>query len=243
VSSHRRRSNRTANRASGMSPRWGRSVARILVALWLLSLVPVLLWRYFDPPFTLLMLQRWLEAPQGSVLLHRWVDLEAVSPQLLLAVVAAEDQKFPWHNGFDLDSIAQAIEDARNGERLRGASTLSQQTAKNVFLWPGRSWLRKGLEAYYTVLIELFWGKRRILEVYVNLAETGPLTFGVEAASRRWLGTSAARLDAAQAALLAAVLPNPRQRSLTRPDRGVRARRDWILRQMRQLGRAHLDGL
>jgi monofunctional biosynthetic peptidoglycan transglycosylase len=215
----------------------------VLLGVWLASLLPVVLWRFVDPPFTLLMFERWLHAPRGRVLLHRSVPLEAVSPPLRLAVVAGEDQKFPWHHGFDFESIAASIEAAENGARLRGASTLSQQVAKNVFLWPGRSWLRKGLEAYYTVLIELLWGKRRILEVYLNVAELGPLTFGAEAASRRWFGVTAARLDARRAALLAAMLPSPLRRSPRAPDREMRERQHWILQQMRQLGPHHLDGL
>jgi monofunctional biosynthetic peptidoglycan transglycosylase len=203
----------------------------------------VVLWRFADPPLTLLMLQRWMAAPEGERLHHQWVGLEAVSPHFLLAVVAAEDQKFPYHGGFDFESIAQAVEDAQRGKPLRGASTLSQQVAKNVFLWPGRSWLRKGLEAYYTVLIEVLWGKRRILEAYVNLAELGPLTFGAEAASRRWFGVPASRLTRRQAALLAAVLPNPLERSPSAPGETLRWHQRRILKQMDQLGRDYLAAL
>jgi len=230
-------------RRKSKANRLRRLIPRLLLALLLLSLLPVALWRFANPPLTLLMIQRWIEAPTGARLHYRWVDLEEVSPRFLLAVVAAEDQKFPVHFGFDLDSIADAVEDAARGGRLRGASTLSQQVAKNVFLWPGRSWLRKALEAYYTVLIELAWGKRRILEMYVNVAELGPLTFGVGAASRRYLGVEPSRLDEAQAALLAAVLPNPLRRSVNAPDAAERERQAWILAQMRQLGPGYLDGL
>lgn len=230
-------------RRKSKANRLRRLILRLLLALLLLSLLPVALWRFADPPLTLLMLQRWFEAPAGARIHYRWVDLEEVSPGFLLAVVAAEDQKFPAHFGFDLDSIADAVEDAARGGRLRGASTLSQQVAKNVFLWPGRSWLRKALEAYYTVLIELAWGKRRILEMYVNVAELGPLTFGVGAASRRYLGVEPSRLDAAQAALLAAVLPSPLRRSVSAPGAAERERQAWILAQMRQLGPGYLDGL
>jgi len=202
-----------------------------------------MLWRFADPPFTLLMLERRLEAPRGATLRYRWVDLDQVSPNFLLAAVAGEDQRFPHHHGFDLEAINQALEEAAEGGRLRGASTISQQVAKNVFLWPGRSWLRKGLEAYYTLLIELTWGKRRILEMYVNLAELGPLTFGVEAASGYWLGRSARSLDRRQAALLAALLPSPRERSAIHPSPKVRERQAWILGQMRQLGAGYLNDL
>jgi monofunctional biosynthetic peptidoglycan transglycosylase len=216
---------------------------RVLLGLFLLSLAPVVLWRFVDPPATLLMIERRMEAPAHAALRYQWVDLDRVSPSFLLAVVAGEDQTFPFHRGFDFRSIDRALEQASEGRRLRGASTISQQVAKNVFLWPSRSWLRKGLEAYYTVLIELTWGKRRILEMYVNVAELGPLTFGVEAASRYWFGTSAARLDRRQAALLAALLPNPLERSAAKPSPQVRERQDWILGQMRQLGDAYLKGL
>jgi monofunctional biosynthetic peptidoglycan transglycosylase len=216
---------------------------RLLLGLWVVSLVPVLAWRFANPPLTLLMAQRWLAAPAGTRLEHQWVDLETVSRWFPLAVVAAEDQKFPRHLGFDLDSIAGALRDARHGKRLRGASTLTQQVAKNVFLWPGRSWLRKGLEAYYTVLIELLWGKRRILEVYVNLAEMGPYVFGVEAASHHWFGHSAQTLSRERAAILAALLPNPLQRSATAPGPRLRQRQAWVLGQMRQLGSDYLNSV
>jgi monofunctional biosynthetic peptidoglycan transglycosylase len=220
-----------------------RLLRRTLLGLFLASLAPVALWRFVDPPFTLLMLERRLEAPPGAALRYRWVGLDQVSPDFLLAVVAGEDQKFLHHWGFDLEAINQALEQAAEVGRLRGASTISQQVAKNVFLWPDRSWLRKALEAYYTALIELTWGKRRILEVYVNVAELGPLTFGVEAASRHWLGRPARSLDRGQAALLAALLPNPRERSAAHPSPKVRQRQAWILGQMRQLGAGYLSGL
>lgn len=226
-----------------ITSRLRRVVLRVVLGAVLLSLLPVALWRFADPPVTLLMVQRWLAAPQGARLHHEWVDLDEVSPSFLLAVVAAEDQKFPHHRGFDLDSIADALETAAEGGQLRGASTISQQVAKNVFLWPERSWVRKGLEAYYTALIELAWGKRRILEVYVNVAEMGPLVFGVEAASRHWYGIPASGLDAERAALLAAVLPSPLARSPVDPSPGVRDRQAWILRQMDNLGPAWLDGI
>jgi monofunctional biosynthetic peptidoglycan transglycosylase len=244
----RRRRNPSAGTGSGARARplrrpWSRRIGRGLLLVWLLSLAPVLLWRFVDPPVTLLMLQRWLEAPGGSRLQYQPVPLEAIAGTLQLAVVAGEDQKFPWHRGFDIGAIRAALAAARQGARLRGASTLSQQTAKNVFLWPARSWLRKILEGYYTVLIELLWGKQRILEVYLNVAEMGPLTFGAEAASRAWFGLPATRLSAEQAALLAALLPNPLHRSAAAPDHRVRARQRWILRQMEQLGPRHLAEL
>ena len=166
---------------------------------------------------------------------QRWVDWPQISPHAKVAVIAAEDQKFPEHHGFDLESINDALEERERG-RTRGASTISQQVAKNLFLWPGHSWARKGLEAYFTVLIETLWPKRRILEVYLNIAEFGSGVFGVGAASEVYFGKRAARLGAADAALLAAVLPSPKRMRVNAPSRYVRSRQDWILGQMRGLG-------
>ncbi len=155
-----------------------------------------------------------------------------MADSLKLAVITSEDQKFPLHWGFDFDQIADALEDAELGSRLRGASTISQQTAKNLFLWPGQSWLRKGLEAAFTVLIEVTWPKRRILEVYLNVAELGSGIYGAEAAARHYFGRSAASLTAAESALLAAVLPNPAVLHVDAPSTYVRGRQRNILRQM-----------
>lgn len=151
-----------------------------------------------------------------------------------LAVVAAEDQRFPDHRGFDLESIRDALEERHR--RQRGASTISQQVAKNLYLWPGQSWLRKGLEAYLTLYIELLWPKRRILEIYLNIAEFGPGVFGVGYAAGDFFGGTARQLSARQAATLAAVLPNPKRMSAAAPSVHVAERRQWILRQMEQLG-------
>ena len=151
-------------------------------------------------------------------------------------MVASEDQKFPFHHGFDVSAIRDAIADADQGKRLRGASTISQQTAKNLFLWGGRSFVRKGLEAWFTVLIEVTWPKQRILEVYVNIAELGNGIYGVGAASQRYFGVPASRLDAHQAALMAAVLPNPRRLHVDHPSAYVQRRAQWIEQQMQQLG-------
>jgi len=167
---------------------------------------------------------------------HRWVDSAQISPHMKVAVIAAEDQKFPEHRGFDVESINDAMEDRERGGRVRGASTISQQVAKNLFLWPGRSWIRKGLEAYFTVLVELLWGKQRILEVYLNVAEFGRGVFGVGAASEVYFGKRAAQLTPAEAALLAAVLPNPKRLRVDAPSRYVRSRQEWIMEQMRGLG-------
>jgi monofunctional biosynthetic peptidoglycan transglycosylase len=175
---------------------------------------------------------------------YRWISIEHIAPVAALAVVAAEDQRFPQHWGFDLVQIQAALTDFVDGEQLRGASTLSQQVARNLFLWQGRSVVRKGLEVWFTALLEISWPKRRILEVYLNIAELGERTFGVEAASQRFFGIPASRLNREQAALLAAVLPNPISRRVDRPSDLVRQRQRWILRQMRQLGgTAYLDTL
>jgi monofunctional glycosyltransferase len=210
--------------------------------LVLASAGAVLAWRWMDPVTTSFILQRkvaeLLAGGHARDVEQRWVAWNAISPHAGLAVIASEDQRFAEHWGFDLDSIQDAIEEGQSGGRMRGASTISQQVAKNLFLWPGRSWLRKGLEAYFTVLIELIWPKQRILEVYLNIAQFGDRTFGVDAASRRFFGKRAAALSAHEAALLAAVLPNPVRMHADEPSPYVRERARWIERQMRMLGGA-----
>jgi monofunctional biosynthetic peptidoglycan transglycosylase len=173
---------------------------------------------------------------KGPRLDKTWRPLDRISPRLAEAVVASEDQRFFIHHGFDFDAIGSAFTANGRGRRKLGASTISQQTAKNLFLWPDRTWLRKGLEAYFTLLLEVIWPKRRILEVYLNIIETGDGTYGVEAAARRYFGISAADLNASQAALIAATLPNPRAWSPANPTGYLRRRQTWILRQMDQLG-------
>ncbi len=163
------------------------------------------------------------------------LPLAAISSNLMLAVIAAEDQQFSHHHGFDFNQIAAALREQRKGG-LRGASTLSQQTIKNLLLWSGRSWLRKGLEAWYTFWLEAFCSKKRILELYLNFAEFGDGIYGARAASSVYFGKPAAQLSADEAALLAAVLPNPRHLQISNPSSSVRARQHWILQQMRQLG-------
>jgi monofunctional biosynthetic peptidoglycan transglycosylase len=167
---------------------------------------------------------------------YRWVPWSRISPHAALAVIASEDQNFATHHGFDVESIQKAVDAHERGERLRGASTISQQVAKNLFLWSGRSYVRKGLEAYFTALIEVTWSKRRILEVYLNIVELGDGVFGVEAASQRDFHKPASRLTADEAALLAAVLPNPIRLRVSRPSAYVEERRGWIVQQMDQLG-------
>jgi len=204
------------------------------------SVVAVLLLRWVNPPFTAFMAEAqvaaWAGRERTYELRHSWVDLKRISPNLPLAVVASEDQKFPEHWGFDVPAIEKAYALNQHSHRVRGASTISQQVAKNLFLWSGRSFVRKGLEAYFTVLIESCWPKRRILEMYLNIAEFGYGTYGAEAAAQRFFHKPAARLTRADAAVLAAVLPNPRRFSAAMPSRYVQQRREWILGQMQALG-------
>jgi monofunctional biosynthetic peptidoglycan transglycosylase len=211
------------------------------------SALQVALLRFVDPPFSAFMLARqvsaWTSGDFDFRIAHDWRDLDAMAPSLPLALVAAEDQLFPDHRGFDLEAIEQARRNNARGRKVRGASTISQQVAKNLFLWSGRSWLRKGIEAWYTVLVEAFWPKHRILEMYANFAEFGDGVYGAQAASRTFFGRDAARLTSAQSARLAAVLPSPRRYSAGHPGPYVQRRTRGIERQMRQLGPGYLDGL
>jgi monofunctional biosynthetic peptidoglycan transglycosylase len=183
----------------------------------------VVLYRFAPPPVTFLMLKR--QALEGEGLDYRWRGLNRISPNLVNAVIASEDAKFCSHHGFDADAIERALENnEKRPSRIRGGSTISQQTAKNVFLWPDRSWVRKGLEAYFTGLIELAWPKRRIMEVYLNVVEWGPGVYGAEAGARKWFGKSAANLTRLEAARLAAILPSPRRYRAASPGPYVRRR-------------------
>lgn len=166
---------------------------------------------------------------------HEWVPLDSISPYLPVAVMASEDQNFPRHNGFDFKAILEAQVEYERGGRRRGASTISQQTAKNVFLWPRSSWFRKGLEAYFTILIEAIWPKTRIMEVYLNSIEMGPGIYGAEAVARANFGCSAAELSRADCALIAATLPNPLRYSSREPSRYMRQRQRQIQRQMKPI--------
>jgi monofunctional biosynthetic peptidoglycan transglycosylase len=226
--------------------RAGRIAAWIVMAAVLLCVVPVFALRWINPPTTAFMLSRRAEGlfnPSRRVSIqYEWQDIDRISRNAQLAMIAAEDQKFLNHDGFDMESIEKALEArSRNHGRLRGASTISQQVAKNLFLWSGRNWLRKGVEAVYTVLIETLWPKRRILEVYLNVAEFGDGVYGVGAASPAFFGKPAARLTRHEAALLASVLPNPKRMHADRPSRYVERRAWWIERQMMRLGAHHLD--
>ncbi|ATX00290.1 monofunctional biosynthetic peptidoglycan transglycosylase [Citrobacter freundii] len=205
---------------------WGGGIA-------LFSVMPV--------PFSAVMVERqlgaWLSGDFGYVAHSDWVSMDEISVWMGLAVIAAEDQKFPEHWGFDVSAIEKALaHNERNENRIRGASTLSQQTAKNLFLWDGRSWVRKGFEAGLTLGMETVWSKKRILTVYLNVAEFGDGIFGVEAAAQHYFHKPASRLSLSEAALLAAVLPNPMRFKANAPSGYVRSRQAWIMRQMRQLG-------
>jgi len=223
---------------------WLGRLARTIVWAVLLCVVvsvgSVVMLRWVNPPYSAFMAQSqiaaWVSRDPTYVFRHTWVDLARISANLPLAVVASEDQKFPEHWGFDVEAIEKAYQLNQHSHRVRGASTISQQVAKNLFLWSGRSYFRKGLEAYFTVLIEGCWPKRRILEIYLNIAEFGPGTYGAEAAARRFFHTSAAQLSRSDAAVLAAVLPNPQRFSAAAPSRYVQQRREWILQQMQALG-------
>ena len=220
----------------------GKWLLRLVLAWLALTLLVILLLRFVDPPVWSWMILRAIDPPNGypAHYYHEWRDLEEIAPVMPLAVVAAEDQRFPRHYGLDFDAINDSVQDALDGKGLRGASTLTQQTAKNLFLWEGRNWFRKGLEAGLALLLELIWGKQRILEVYLNIVEFGPGVYGVEAASEYWYQRSAATLSARQAARLAAVLPNPWRYRPEPPSAYVVERSRWIERQMRQLGDAWL---
>ncbi|WP_461127696.1 monofunctional biosynthetic peptidoglycan transglycosylase [Spirosoma aerophilum] len=209
--------------------------------LWLFfgSIVSVIVLKYVPVWVTPLVVSRWVDTfgtDESSHVYKKWRPYEKISKEAALAVVSSEDQAFPTHWGFDFDEIQDAIKENQTRKRPRGASTISQQVAKNVFLWNGRSYIRKGLEVYFTTLIELVWGKKRILEVYLNVAETGPMTFGVEAASQRYYGHSASSLSRDEAARIAAVLPNPRLFSIKKPSNYIQRRTRQIARQMRYLG-------
>ncbi len=221
----------------------GRLLKWIVVAIltWVgVTAAVVLLLRWVNPPTSAFMLTARVTASilrdTGYRTDYQWVSLEHISPHVALAVIASEDQLFPFHGGFDLNSIREAVRASERGKRLRGASTISQQVAKNLFLWSGHSFIRKGLEAWFTVLIEALWPKERILEVYLNVIELGKGLYGVEAASNRYFHKDAAGLSSSEAALLAAVLPNPIRLRADNPSRYVLSRRDWILGQMRDLG-------
>ena len=223
--------------------RLGGYIAWSVAGLLALVVATLLLMRFVNPPPSAFMLAHCLSSEDARVH-YQWVDYRRISKWMPLAVVASEDQRFPTHWGVDFAAIGKALEEYRAGEGLRGASTITQQTAKNLFLWNGRSFVRKTLEAALALGLEVFWPKQRILEVYLNIAEFGPGIYGVEAASRAYFGVSARDLSRSQAARLAAVLPNPKVLRAGDPSPYVWERAAWVQRQMQQLnGPGYLQGL
>ncbi|MDQ1363049.1 MAG: monofunctional glycosyltransferase [Pseudomonadota bacterium] len=213
-----------------------------VILLLVILLLPVLLiasLRWVDPYTSMFMLQRQYELWQADAtekVMYEWVDGENITPRMMLAVVAAEDQKFPVHFGFDLEAIEKAMVHNRGSKKIRGASTITQQVAKNLFLWPSRSWIRKGMEVYFTGLIEVFWSKQRIVEVYVNIAQFDENVFGVGAASKHFFKKLPDKLTMHETALLAAVLPSPKRYHAEKPSAFVLRRARWIQQQMYGLG-------
>ena len=220
--------------------RWLRRLLWLVAGFVALTWLAVLVLRFVPPPASAYMLERAASArwhgERGFTIHYHWTPFDRIAPVAPLAMVAGEDQTFPFNHGFDFPEIRSAIDVAETGGRLRGASTITQQTARNLFLWSGGGFFRKGLEAYFTVLIDITWPKRRVLEVYANIAELGNGIYGVEAAAQAFFHEPALRLSQHQAALLAAVLPNPRGWHADRPSPYIQRRAAWIEQQMRQLG-------
>lgn len=208
----------------------------LLFLAWIaISLLLVLPFRWINPPISMVMLERW-STHDNYHIQQSWLDWQQLPKKAVLAVITSEDQRFPLHQGFDIEAIKKALTEAEDGGRLRGASTISQQVAKNMFLWTGRSWVRKGLEVWFTSLIELIWGKQRIIEVYMNIAEWGPSVFGIEAASQYHFSRPASQLTDMQAALLASTLPSPLKYNPAKPAQHLVDRARWNLSQQKRLG-------
>ncbi|MCG9971467.1 monofunctional biosynthetic peptidoglycan transglycosylase [Christiangramia crocea] len=217
-----------------------RFIFKVLLGLFIFSILIVVVYKWVPVPFTPLMAIRYFENPEEEIE-HDWVPIEDISRHLQLAVITSEDQNFIKHKGFDFEAIQKAMEDNRAGRKIRGASTISQQTAKNVFLFPSRTWFRKGLEAYFTFLIEMLWSKERILEVYLNSIEMGKGVYGAQAASMHWFGKNAIDLSAYESAAIAAVLPNPREYRANPASSFIQRRKNWIVNQMQNYGRFSLE--
>ncbi len=237
---NRCRSDRIINRVAGQAV-W------LIFGFFLISLAAVVLLRFVPPVYSAFMAARYCNglfvSHSRTEIAYHWADWEAISPRMALAAVAAEDQKFPKHFGFDFESITEALAEIEEGGRFRGASTISQQVAKNLFLWKGKSFIRKGLEAYFTVLMELLWPKRRILEVYLNIVEFGDGIYGVEVAAKKFFGKPPSRLTKKESALLAAVLPNPIRLMAAAPSAYVKLRTLKIEKQMENLGQSYLKDI
>lgn len=221
-----------------------RLVYKTIVLFLIVSVGSVILFRWIPIPVTPLMIIRSVEQlakGEKAVLSHQWVSLDKISNNLAKAVIVSEDQKFIEHFGFDFEAIEKAFEGNQKGRKIKGGSTITQQTAKNVFLWPQRSYIRKGFEMYFTFLIEIFWSKERILEVYLNSIEMGNGVYGAEAAAQHWFRKPAAKLTKYQAASIAAILPNPRKYKATNSSNYVERRKNWIIRQMGYFGPLKFD--
>ena len=210
-------------------------LAFAFIGFLLFSFLWVVLYKFINPPVTTMMLYNYFQQDEYEIK-QEWRDLEDINKSVPLAFIAAEDQLFIWHSGFDIDAIKKAYEYNQKGKNTLGASTISQQVAKNVFLLPNRSFIRKGLEAYFTVLIEAVWGKRRIIEVYVNIVELGEGIYGVEAAAHEFFEINADELHLSESALMAAVLPNPILYQIGAPSTKVFRKKNWIIKQMKNLG-------
>ena len=216
--------------------RW---TGRIILVLFLLSLAITILYRWVNPPITPLMLIR--KVSDGESIKKEWVPIENISPALIASAIAAEDNRFLGHRGFDMGAIEKAIDERKAGKRKRGASTISQQTAKNVFLWQRQSWVRKGFEVYFTVLIETFWSKERIMEVYLNVIEMGSGIYGCQAAAQTYFKKDAKKLTAREAALITACYPNPRKWNPARPTPYLEKRVTKIIRLTKLIGKISFD--
>ena len=216
--------------------------ALILIAI---TVLPVIVLRWFPPPTSAFMMQQYVLArwngQNNSHIRYQWVDLEKISPHAVQAVIAAEDQKFSNHWGFDREAIAEAWEERRKGTRIRGASTITQQVAKNLFLWPGKTFVRKGIEAYFTVLIEALWSKSRIVEIYLNIVQLGRGVYGISEAGKIFFGKAPSELNRKECALIAAALPNPLRLRIDRPSEYMRQRTQQILKEMSRMGRIELS--
>ena len=212
-----------------------RFIFKLILGLIGFSIFMVLLYKWVPVPATPLMVIRYFENPEEPIQ-HDWVSYNEISGYLPLAVLSSEDQNFLNHSGFDMKAIEKAIENNKNGKRVRGASTITQQTAKNVFLWPHRDWFRKGLEAYFAFLMETLWSKQRIMEVYLNSIEMGKGVYGAEAAAQHWFKKPASKLTAYEAAAIAAILPNPRVYRANPASSYIAQRKSWIVRQMSNYG-------
>jgi monofunctional biosynthetic peptidoglycan transglycosylase len=216
-----------------------KALLKFVVIFFITTVLIVFALRWINPVTSSIMIQRQVVSVfkgEFELIKYKWVDYDDVSKYMPIAIVAAEDQNFPTHFGFDIKEIEKALKQNKKGKRIRGASTISQQVAKNLFLWEGKSFVRKGIEAYFTLLIELLWDKQRIIEVHMNIAEMGPNIFGVGIASLIYFNKPAIKLTVSQAALLAAVLPNPIKYSVKKPTGYIRGRQNWIISQINSLG-------